>query len=69
MKKIIIFITLSISTLTLSQQQHEMVKGNVKIETIKSILQNVHVLKPTKVKATITTSKSNFDMQQKSNNT
>ena len=69
MKKIIIFITLSISTLTFSQQQIEIVKGNVKSETSKSILQNVHVLNLTKVKGTITSSEGEFEIQAKVNDT
>ena len=69
MKKIIIFITLSISTLTFSQQQIEIVKGNVQSETSKSILQNVHVLNLTKVKGTITSSEGEFQIQAKVNDT
>ena len=69
MKKIIIFITLSISTLTFSQQQIEIVKGNVQSETSKSILQNVHVLNLTKVKGTITSSEGEFEIQAKVNDT
>ena len=69
MKKIIIFITLSISTLTFSQQQIEIVKGNVQSETSKSILQNVHVLNLTKVKGTITSSEGKFEIQAKVNDT
>ena len=57
MKKIIIFITLTISTLTFSQEQTETVKGKIQSETSKSILQNVHVLNLTKVKGTISNSK------------
>ena len=69
MKKIIIFITLSISTLTFSQQQIEFVKGNVQSETSKLILQNVHVLNLTKVKGTITSNKGEFEIQAKVNDT
>jgi hypothetical protein len=69
MKKIIIFITLFISTLTFSQQQIEIVKGNVQSETSKSILQNVHVLNLTKVKGTITSSEGEFEIQAKVNDT
>ena len=69
MKKIIIFITLSISTLTFSQQQIEIVKGNVQSETSKSVLQNVHVLNLTKVKGTITSSEGEFEIQAKVNDT
>ena len=69
MKKIIIFITLSISTLTFSQQQIEIVKGNVQSETSKSVLQNVHVLNLTKVKGTITSSEGKFEIQAKVNDT
>ena len=69
MKKIIIFITLSISTLTFSQQQIEIVKGNVQSETSKSILQNVHVLNLTKVKGTTTSSEGEFEIQAKVNDT
>ena len=69
MKKIIIFITLFISTLTFSQQQIEIVKGNVQSETSKSVLQNVHVLNLTKVKGTITSSEGEFEIQAKVNDT
>ena len=69
MKKIIIFITLSISTLTFSQQQIETVKGKVQSETSKSILQNVHVLNLNKVKGTITSSEGEFEIQAKANDT
>ena len=69
MKKIIIFITLSISTLSFSQQQIEIVKGNVQSETSKAILQNVHVLNLTKVKGTITSSEGEFEIQAKVNDT
>jgi hypothetical protein len=69
MKKIIIFITLFISTLTFSQQQIEIVKGNVQSETSKSILKNVHVLNLTKVKGTITSSEGEFEIQAKVNDT
>ena len=69
MKMIIIFITLSISTLTFSQQQIEFVKGNVQSETSKLILQNVHVLNLTKVKGTITSNKGEFEIQAKVNDT
>ena len=69
MKKIIIFITLTISTLTFSQEQTETVKGNVQSETSKSILQNVHVLNLTKVKGTITNSNGEFEIQAKANDT
>ena len=69
MKKIIIFITLFISTLTFSQQQIEIVKGNVQSETSKSILQNVHVLNLNKVKGTITSSEGEFEIQAKVNDT
>ena len=69
MKKIIIFITLSISTLTFSQQQIELVKGIVQSETSKSILQNVHVLNLNKVKGTITSSEGEFEIQAKVNDT
>lgn len=69
MKKIIIFITLSISTLTFSQQQIEIVKGSVQSETSKSILQNVHVLNLNKVKGTITSSEGEFEIQAKVNDT
>jgi len=69
MKKIIIFITLTISTLTFSQEQTETVKGNVQSETSKSILQNVHVLNLTKVKGTITNNNGEFQIQAKLNDT
>ena len=69
MKKIIIFITLTISTLTFSQEQSESVKGNVQSETSKSILQNVHVLNLSKVKGTITNSKGEFEINAKVNDT
>jgi hypothetical protein len=69
MKKIIIFITLTISTLTFSQEQTETVKGNVQSETSKSILQNVHVLNLTKVKGTITNNNGEFEIQAKLNDT
>ena len=67
MKKIIIFITLTISSLTFSQEQTETVKGNVQSETRKSILQNVHVLNLTKVKGTITNNNGEFEIQAKLN--
>ncbi|MBT4324596.1 MAG: carboxypeptidase-like regulatory domain-containing protein [Cryomorphaceae bacterium] len=69
MKKIIIFITLTISTLTFSQDQTDTVKGNVQSETSKSILQNVHVLNLTKVKGTITNNNGEFEIQAKLNDT
>ena len=69
MKKIIIFVTLTISTLTFSQEQTETVKGNVQSETSKSILQNVHVLNLTKVKGTITNNNGEFEIQAKLNDT
>ena len=69
MKKIIIFITLTISTLTFSQEKSESVKGNVQSETSKSILQNVHVLNLSKVKGTITNSKGEFEINAKVNDT
>ena len=69
MKKIIIFITLTISTLTFSQEQTETVKGNVQSETSKSILQNVHVINLTKVKGTITNNKGEFEIKAKLNDT
>ena len=69
MKKIIIFITLTISTLTFCQEQSESVKGNVQSETSKTILQNVHVLNLSKVKGTITNSKGDFEINAKVNDT
>ena len=69
MKKIIIFITLTISTLTFCQEQSESVKGNVQSETSKTILQNVHVLNLSKVKGTITNSKGEFEINAKVNDT
>ena len=69
MKKIIIFITLTISTLTFSQEQTETVKGKVQSETSKSILQNVHVLNLTKVKGTISNSKGEFEVKANVNDT
>ena len=69
MKKIIIFIILTISSLTFSQEQNETVKGNVQSETSKSILQNVHVLNLTKVKGTITNNNGEFEIQAKLNDT
>ena len=69
MKKIIIFITLTISTLTFSQDQTDTVKGNVQSETSKSILQNVHVLNLTKVKGTITNNNGEFEIQARLNDT
>ena len=69
MKKIIIFITLTISTLTFCQEQSESVKGNVQSETSKTILQNVHVLNLSKVKGTITNSKGKFEINAKVNDT
>ena len=69
MKKIIIFITLTISTLTFSQDQTDTVKGNVQSETSKSILQNVYVLNLTKVKGTITNNNGEFEIQAKLNDT
>ena len=69
MKKIIIFITLTISTLTFSQEQTETVKGKIQSETSKSILQNVHVLNLTKVKGTISNSKGEFEVKANVNDT
>ena len=69
MKKIIIFITLTISTLTFCQEQNESIKGNVQSETSKTILQNVHVLNLSKVKGTITNSKGEFEINAKVNDT
>ncbi|MDG2475992.1 MAG: carboxypeptidase-like regulatory domain-containing protein [Flavobacteriaceae bacterium] len=69
MKKIIIFITLTLSTLTFSQEQIESVKGKVQSETSKSILQNVHVLNLTKVKGVITSGKGEFEISAQVNDT
>ena len=69
MKKIIIFITLTISTLTFSQEQTETVKGKIQSETSKSILQNVHVLNLTKGKGTIRNSKGEFEVKANVNDT
>ncbi len=69
MKKIIIFITLTISTLTFSQEQTKTVKGKIQSETSKSILQNVHVLNLTKVKGTISNSKGEFEVKANVNDT
>ena len=69
MKKIILFITLTISNLTFSQEQIQNVRGKVQSETSEVILQNVHVLNLTKVKGTISNVKGEFEIQAKVNDT
>ena len=69
MKKILIFISLSLSFVCFSQQQNQIVKGKVQSETSKSILQNVHVLNLTKVKGTITNLEGEFEINAKLNDT
>ena len=69
MKKIIIFITLTISNLTFSQEQIQNVRGKVQSETSEVILQNVHVLNLTKVKGTISNVEGEFEIQAKVNDT
>ena len=69
MKKILIFISLSLSFICFSQQQNQIVKGKVQSETSKSILQNVHVLNLTKVKGTITNLEGEFEINAKLNDT
>ena len=69
MKKIILFITLTISNLTFSQEQIQNVRGKVQSETSEVILQNVHVLNLTKVKGTISNVKGEFEIEAKVNDT
>ena len=69
MKKILIFISLSLSFVCFSQQQNQIVKGKVQSETSKSVLQNVHVLNLTKVKGTITNFEGEFEINAKLNDT
>ena len=69
MKKILIFISLSLSFVCFSQQQNQVVKGKVQSETSKSVLQNVHVLNLTKVKGTITNLEGEFEINAKLNDT
>ena len=69
MKKIILFITLTISNLTFSQEQIQNVRGKVQSETCEVILQNVHVLNLTKVKGTISNVKGEFEIEAKVNDT
>ena len=69
MKKILIFISLSLSFVCFSQQQNQIVKGKVQSETSKSVLQNVHVLNLTKVKGTITNLEGEFEINAKLNDT
>ena len=69
MKKILIFITLTFSFISFSQEQSQIVKGKVQSETSDAILQNVHVLNLTKVKGTITNKEGEFEINAELNDT